>query len=287
MADFESKSVRGIWHDDGYFETPQHSLGPWFAKGACYYPDQTDISDSRSYDGKVPIWKEPQGQESSPGGWGSTHCTQHLFRGHPHELGAILACACPDAAECKADMKEGCTVQLVPHCGEEQRQPSLLEAANGSHGRGTRKPRYFRLVQLHYALGNTSPPDPDALPSTSVATALGRNDMTWLDNVDDCDVTDQRLMRIHVLTDEAGVNFQDNCLPVDQGRLVVYHSSHATFESTNWPTTQWKNQGSDSGIPASNHSPIGPSVVVLFTPGIRPKKATSQQRRWLSIFPMS
>ncbi|KAI0660114.1 vesicle budding-like protein [Cubamyces menziesii] len=69
---------------------------------AWAHPKFGQILASCSYDGKVFIWKEQQGQGASPGGW--TKIKEHTLHKAsvnsvswaPHELGAILACASSD-----------------------------------------------------------------------------------------------------------------------------------------------------------------------------------------------
>ncbi|KAF8224907.1 protein transporter SEC13 [Tricholoma matsutake] len=66
------------------------------------HPKFGHILASCSYDGKVLIWKEQQGQGGSTGGW--TKINEHTLHTAsvnsvswaPHELGAILACASSD-----------------------------------------------------------------------------------------------------------------------------------------------------------------------------------------------
>ncbi|KZP25899.1 WD40 repeat-like protein [Athelia psychrophila] len=69
---------------------------------AWAHPKYGHILASSSYDGKVLIWKEQQGQGASAGGW--TKIKEHTLHSAsvnsvswaPHELGAILACASSD-----------------------------------------------------------------------------------------------------------------------------------------------------------------------------------------------
>ncbi|KNZ82350.1 Protein transport protein SEC13 [Termitomyces sp. J132] len=69
---------------------------------AWAHPKFGHILASCSYDGKVLIWKEQQGQGSATGGWNKVkEHTLHTASVNsvswaPHELGAILACASSD-----------------------------------------------------------------------------------------------------------------------------------------------------------------------------------------------
>jgi len=89
---------------------PQRSTGGHTLKGhtgpvwqvAWAHPKYGHILASCSYDGKVLIWKEQQGQGSAVGGW--IKIKEHTLHTAsvnsvswaPHELGAILACASSD-----------------------------------------------------------------------------------------------------------------------------------------------------------------------------------------------
>ncbi|KAF8736959.1 hypothetical protein AX14_013689 [Amanita brunnescens Koide BX004] len=69
---------------------------------AWAHPKYGHILASCSYDGKVLIWKEQQGQSNASGGW--TKVKEHTLHTAsvnsvswaPHELGAMLACASSD-----------------------------------------------------------------------------------------------------------------------------------------------------------------------------------------------
>ncbi|KZP23694.1 WD40 repeat-like protein [Athelia psychrophila] len=71
-------------------------------KGGRAHPKHGHILASSSYDGKVLIWKEQQGQRASANGW--TKIKEHTLHSAsvnsvswaPHELDVILACASSD-----------------------------------------------------------------------------------------------------------------------------------------------------------------------------------------------
>jgi len=80
--------------------TRRHTGPVW--QVAWAHPKYGHILASCSYDGKVLIWKEQQGQGSVSGGW--TKVKEHTLHTAsvnsvswaPHELGAMLACASSD-----------------------------------------------------------------------------------------------------------------------------------------------------------------------------------------------
>ena len=116
VAVIHSKGMRSNFLDNSLSSLP---LGTPDWRVARAYPKYGHILASCSYDGKVLIWKEQQGQGVGTGGWAKIKehtlhtasgryylprnlacCLQHAEINSvslaPHELGAILACASSD-----------------------------------------------------------------------------------------------------------------------------------------------------------------------------------------------